>query len=311
MLGVCDGTRVISSGTGSLKRDLLFFDRLVLLGGKQGLAVLQNSERNSLKYRGLADELEYLFGTPYFESYSSDATMAEIGDPQSDDDRSANRAIAWIHDREQDALRLKEELESGPATKEKLQAVIDVREEQVSILTRLEALRRTRLGERATSNEPIPTSSCFHGAPLVGDVIRITIKLVPSLDCNTPWEDIFALKSDKDVTERARKLRLWAEDQVGLGDPISRLSERIADTVSDYERVLTAYKVKYNSSMIQTVVAGGLIEDVVKLRLEKAASRFFSARIAKADLLIAEAAIPGRELSLVTIIRDKLRSSQP
>ena len=68
---------------------------------------------------------------------------------------------------------------------------------------------------------------------------------------------------------------------------------------------------KYKSSVMRSVIVGaaGILEDMLKLRFEKAADRFFSVKTARADMLLAESNAVGKELSLVTTLREKFGDS--
>lgn len=308
MLGICDGTRVIGPGSGSLKRDLLFFDKLILLGGSEAAATLRSLSKLA-EHRELADELEYLLDTPFFESAIDNDAMRRIKNPSTEEEESINLDIEWLMLREQEVTTLRQEMSNNTPDRKKLEKIMGLRQEQVNMLTRLAAIRRSRRGLLAVSNEPMPSERVSpRRSSVVSDVIQVSINMVPVPDDLTPWEDIFAIKEDKDVSERARKLRLWAIDQDGSQTPLAHLAEKMADMVSDYERVLGAHRIKCRSSLLRSVVVGaaGMLEDLVKFRFEKAADRIFSAKISKADMLLAEAAAPGRELSLVTVLRDKL-----
>lgn len=308
MLGICNGPRLVTQGLGSLKRDLLFFDKLVLLGGQQLIISLRAgpSKRN---YRRLADEVEYLLETSFFAASSSSKVVYDIHLPneslQSD---SFQQAKLWYWQIEEVRNRLKAESQQKRSQRLR-QKLTSLRDMQISLITRLEAERLNDEGQLATSNEYLPID--ILGKPFTacaGDVIQLSIKSVPLPDDGVAWEDIFALRMDQEVVDRARKLRLWAIDQAQSDMPLSHLEEKIADLLADYERSLKAHKVKYKSSTMRSIVVGaaGVLEDLAKLRLEKATDRFFSLRTSKADMLLAEASAPGRELSLVTLLREKL-----
>ena len=142
-----------------------------------------------------------------------------------------------------------------------------------------------------------------------GQVVELTIQRVPVPHENTPWEEVFAIKDNPDIQMRARKLRLWINEINKPGMTLQRVDEYISDAVSDYENYMKAQKIKLRSSIMKAAVigVGEFFEDLLHARIGKLASRAFAAQEKHADLVIGEARAPGRQLSLITALKEKIR----
>jgi hypothetical protein len=305
MLGLCAGGHLVSRGPSFLKRDILFFDKLVILGGQQLVTALRmNATAQSNQF---ADEYEYLFQSPLFEvSTSREVLLRLLNEPSGENSEDSRET--WFRSVQESIDSLKRKRVRGTVSANISKKIRHLRDIQGNLITRLEVERLAKQGILATSNDPLPAGDLNLGfAPCAGDIIRLSINLVPVPSASTPWQDIFALKADKDVVDRARKLRLWAIEQAKSETPLPQLGEKIADLLADYERALAAHKMKYTSSVLRSVIVGaaGVVEDIVKFRFEKAADRLFSIRTARADMLLAEASTVGKELSLVTKLTEK------
>jgi hypothetical protein len=138
----------------------------------------------------------------------------------------------------------------------------------------------------------------------------LAIKRVSLPDVLTPWDDIFALKQDTNLQDRARKLRLWATDLLKSGHDIKLADEYLADALSDYENHIRAYKMKLSSSILRSVVVGtaDFAEDLMKLRLGNVAAKLFAAEEKRADFLLAELKAPGRAVSLVSLLNERFNT---
>jgi hypothetical protein len=180
-----------------------------------------------------------------------------------------------------------------------------------SLSTRLAAACLTNHGTNAVSTHAMPLVA-GRGDPVrslsTGSVIQLAIKRVLIPDERTSWEDIFALKQDQGLQDRARKLRLWASKTARSETSLAVVEEQIADLLSDYETYLRAHKLKYTTMTLGAIVAQGaeLIEDMAKLRFGKLADKLFSVTKSKAEMTLSEMKAPGRELSIVTFLNERL-----
>jgi hypothetical protein len=304
MIGIDDGTTLIRD-LGHLKRDILFYDSMILMGAEEVSRLCRLDITDVVSFEHVADEIDFLLSTPYFAAKPFRTPSIPLRDA-SDDERSALRDAVLAYENVTSAIAELERDQSEMRDKDELRRL---RATQFSLVTRMEAVYQRAGGRLAVSNCPIPSAPSNGTQGLsVGNVLQLVINRV-SIPCETtPWQDILDLKSDKDLVDRARKLRIWAMKTASSETSLQVAEEHVSDLISDYERYLHAHKLKFTSTAIQAVVVGAadLLEDIVKFRLGKLARRVFAARAFQAEMILSEAQAPGRELSLVTVLNERL-----
>lgn len=301
MIGVDDQAQTLGGSPSQYKRDLLFYDGMLLMHSNVALNEWRHGYYSKTKYHAFADEMEYLLDTPYFAPADQLAGVPIWG-PAVEELGTALREVDLLL---QQALPRDSRLTVSIEEFSRLQGL------RASLSTRLAAASLTNHGTAAVSAHKMPliaTGGATVPSLGAGDVIRLAIDRVLIPDERTSWEDIFALKQDSDLQDRARKLRLWAVKVAKSETSLGIAEEQLADLLSDYERYLRAHRLKYRTMTLGAVITEGaeLIEDVLKLRLGKVAGRFFSATKTKADMTLSEMKAPGRELSIVTQLNDRL-----
>lgn len=300
MIGVDDRAQTLGSSPSQYKRDILFYDGMLLMHSNVALNEWRYGSYSKAKYRAFADEMEYLLDTPYFASADRLAGVP-ISGPAVDELGAALR--------ETDQL-LQQALPPDSGLSVPIEEFSRLQGLRASLSTRLAAASLTNHGTAAVSAHTMPLVATGAAVPSLGagEVIRLAIDRVLIPDERTSWEDVFALKQDSDLQDRARKLRFWAIKTAKSETSLSVVEEQLADLLSDYERYLRAHRLKYSTMTLGAVITQGaeLIEDVLKLRLGKVAGRFFSATKIKADMTLSEMKAPGRELSVVTQLNDRL-----
>lgn len=300
MIGVDDRSQTLASSPSDYKRDILFFDGMLLMHSTAAINEWRYGAHNLAKYQAFADEMEFLLESPYF--FPSDRLAGvPISGPAVEE---IGTALREVDERLQVALPPNSGLTVPIEEFSQLQGL------RASLSTRLAAASLTNHGTHAVSAHTMPLIA--QGAPVqslsAGNVLHLAIKRVLIPEERTSCEDIFALKQDINLQDRARKLRLWASKTAKSETSLALVEEQLADLLSDYETHLRARKLKYTTMTLGAVVAQGaeLIEDVVKLRLGKLAEKLFSATKTRADMTLSEMKAPGRELSIVTHLNEKL-----
>jgi hypothetical protein len=282
------------------KRSILFYDHILLLHSSEMLDSGQSDPFPNGVFRRRANELEFLLESPYFLPGDKMAGIPVQGS-----------AAETLHTALSEVLAQKAHILTLEPSDANVERAVKLHALSMSLETRLVAECLTQHGEYAVSSFTIPSAFSL---PLstklhVGDAIELAIDQVMIPDETTAWENVFELKADKDLQDRARKLRLWAVKAARSEESVHILAEQIADLKSDYEAFLRIHRVKTSLTTLRAVVTGfaGAVEDVLKFRLEKLAARFFSAALIKADMTMAEMKAPGRELSLVTVLNERMR----
>lgn len=300
MIGVDDRSLTLGSSPSDYKRDILFFDEMLLMHSTSAIREWRYGAHNRAKYQAFADEMEFLLESQYFSS-SDRLAGVPISGPTVDEIGTALREVDE---------RLKVALPPDSGLTVQIEEFHQLQGLRASLTTRLAAASLTNHGTYAVSTHKMPLiAQGAHVQSLsAGGVLQLAIKRVLIPDERTSWEDIFALKQDKGLQQRARKLRLWASNTAESETSLALVEEQLADRLSDYETYLRAHKLKYRTMTLGAVLVLGaaLIEDVIKLRLGKLAEKLCSATQAKADMTLSEMNAPGRELSIVTHLNQRL-----
>jgi hypothetical protein len=300
MIGVDDQALTLGGSPSQYKRDILFYDCILLMHSNVALDEWRYGSHSKPKYHAFADEMEYILDAPYFAPASRLAGVP-ISGPAVDDLGAALRELDQL---------LQKALPRDAGLTVPFEEFMRLQGLRASLSTRLAAASLTNHGTAAVSAHKMPLVATGAAIPSLGagDVIRLAIDRVLIPDERTSWEDIFALKQDHDLQDRARKLRLWAVKTARNETSLTIAEEQLADLLSDYEHYLRAHRLKYSTMTLGAVITEGaeLIEDVLKLRLGKVARRFFSVTKTKADMTLSEMKAPGRELSIVTQLNDRL-----
>lgn len=142
-----------------------------------------------------------------------------------------------------------------------------------------------------------------------GDVIQMVIARVPLPAENTPWQDILEVRDNKDLMIRAKRLARWSREVASQNLNLKDADDFISETLYEYETYMAAHKIKSEYASLTAVSVGiaDVVEDICKLRFGKLVGRFASFKVQRADMILAEMAAPGRELSVVPAFKQQLR----
>jgi len=142
-----------------------------------------------------------------------------------------------------------------------------------------------------------------------GDIAVIATEYVsPNIDMLT-FEEVCDLRNDSEFRSRRRKFMNWIH-QINTNDKDRKLIvDIVLDMKSDYENYLRLTNIALRTSMMELCIAGttGVIEDIIKLNIEKLVRRVFTCRKEKALLLLEEIKAPGREVSVLSWIDKELK----
>lgn len=285
-----------------MKRDILFFDRIAVRGGTRMIDSWRTGRQfRSEEDRAFADELEALFDTPHFTSLdeSIDAIRPKLSAAVAEEYDAVTR-------RTSEAVRIL--LSDAEETSDSLR-IAELGRHWRGLRIRAHAAVINATGGLATANCEMPILDVVSPAGVQdGEILHIAIDRVKLPDETCAWETIFDLKDDRDLQDRARKLRLWAAELSRPGMTAALAAEHVADTLADYERYMSAHNLKFVSGAMKAAIAGTaeILEEVSRMRIGKLLQRVLGMRVAQGELLMAEQTAPGRQLSLVTALNAKL-----
>jgi hypothetical protein len=282
------------------KKSILFFDEILLLHSETAVARWRDDGNDIPEYYNYADEMEYLVETQYFLP-SGKLAGVPISGPSTVELSAALTEVGQ---------RIGEAVDKERGLLLPIDKFTELHALNNSLMTRLAAASLCEFGQPAISVHRLPSRVSGKRQTMleVGDVIQLAINKVLVPDERTSWEDIFLLKEDREVRDRARKLRLWATKTAKNTSSITQAEEELTDLLADYERFLRAHRLSYQYAGFSSVVTGsaGILEDVVKLKFENLAGRLFSVKKAQAEMALAEMKAPGVDLSLITYANERL-----
>ncbi|MEM9388685.1 MAG: hypothetical protein AAGA68_26830 [Pseudomonadota bacterium] len=309
MIGTTHAWDLTFTGLGGLKRDFLFFDQLALVTPTSTMARWRGLY-GKRRHREWADELEYLLSTG--EVIGSDHYLEIRRSASAPPNEAVDEYIRLVRRNQEifDELdKLMHQAREDGAQPPDLDRVQRLSNLNRSLQVRSCAQQFCIEGREAVCIDGLPDPMGLQSTVLTsGDMLRLAIDNVPLVSDTTPWQDLFELKSDADLVARARKLRLWAREIAASGYDAAYAKEHLDDLLNDYERYLALHKAKYTRGIISAFLAGSaeLIESIGGLKLGKIVQCVLSARGQKTDLLISELEAPGREVSMISRLRDEL-----
>jgi hypothetical protein len=307
-------TRAAQADFGAWKRDILFFDKMFVADARSAIGVWRNSpfgDRTTAPRQ--ADELEYLLASDFF--ISNDDSARDILSITKDKELY-KKFKPYIDAIDKVFSKYKPKLE-GFKNWDDLQSRMS--DTDVRIWGSIHSVLMLELEASFQQHQGI--DAVLHGIPTwmqpqesgvrPGHAIELALANVPVPAETVAWEEIFAIKADPEMAHRARKLHLWANEMAKPGMTVERLIQYIQDSISDYESYMRANRIRFQSSILKTAVVGTaeLFEDILHVRLGKLAARLFSVEEKRADFILAEARAPGRQLSLISAVKGKLRTS--
>lgn len=319
MLGINDAGSYLNNGLSSLKRDILFFDKIALTGCNNVIKMGRHLGGCNLD---VSNDLEFILDTSYFEVQRDDDLFDHISNANTDEKKYFNQILNELLESSANIIDRKyktsawidigfniDKYKTFSLSRAEMDEVSRQSELHSSLFLRAIVAKLQVNGLNAVSTYRIPPwTEKIEPKLNVAEVLGLAIERVPVPDDNVPWQDILDMKEDRDLADRARKLRLWATKIAGSESSLASADEQISDLLADYSRYLAAHKIKTSSTILEAVVVGtaGMLEDLVKLKFEKIAQRIFSYRKFHAEVLMSELKAPGRELSIVTTLQDRL-----
>lgn len=306
----------------SLKKELFFFDKVHIVGLRQMLPGYDfDEERKIVKnYSNTVLDLHY-------SQYKID-----FGDEES---KYVLSEIEWLADKGKIILNDRDILFGRKVSKDMSKYTNDLMRISQYFLNKSEELLKKK-SLQSTFIEMaheiiIRENYCFFNSrqnveayPIVNklslpdeissqrlDVIKVVIKNIPTLDKNIPWTDIFQFKEEEDTRFKFLSLRSWISDITSSKLNKNEIEEKIEYSFREYEKHLEINKMKYEKSILETVIVGGaeLIENLLKLKIGNIAKKFFDYKQLKINVLESELKAPGKEIAYIDKIKREFTSS--
>lgn len=141
-------------------------------------------------------------------------------------------------------------------------------------------------------------------------IVEVLLKQFPVLPEGTPWEDVIEWRNDKDAMIKLRRLKHWINtisERNAIN--INHLEDEVLCLLDEYEQYMDIKKKKYTYTPIRALLttAGGMLENVAKLRLEDLADLPFQISERKALIAESELDAPGRELAYIVATKERFR----
>jgi hypothetical protein len=171
--------------------------------------------------------------------------------------------------------------------------------------THIAALRLRQLGIDAVPVNPtLPNIG-----PRASVALSVLVRSFPQPAQDTPWENILALKSDPQTSEKFVRLRRWIQDIAKTNVSADELEDKVSWLLYDYGNHMRVYEAKICRNALDTLIVSTaeFVEDVVKLRLSKLAKGLLSVSARQAEIDAVELKAAGRELAYISHIAKELR----
>lgn len=283
----------LNNNRGKMKRDLLFFDKICLLGANNIVEKNSGPDANEIEYlmrkeivfdTGIVSKLYEAKEQLY--SKTSDFTTIEEFEVEGDNTDLINSFCSLL----------------DPSAKPY---------EMFDFLARSESVR-LRQTENLDATPILVDEKSFEflDSSEKSDIIQIAIKAMPIPNDLTAWEDIFAFKQDEESKQSLLALRTWITKIAKQGFRKNEIKEELEYLLEQYEVQLKKRKIKYqNGTLIELVAVGSqfvtainsfgnkyslLIGTVATILLHK-----------KIKLLKNERVEIGKEIAYISMTREK------
>lgn len=140
------------------------------------------------------------------------------------------------------------------------------------------------------------------------DVIDVVIDHLPTPEDNTPWEEIYEVRSDPETHRKFLALKQWINETAKLKLPPNEVNDKLKSLIADYEAHMRSHKIKTRLEAFKTILlaevgistAGWFAGFTALAGLAGAiAAPLFSLKMTQIGLTEEERKAPGKELAYV------------
>lgn len=139
-------------------------------------------------------------------------------------------------------------------------------------------------------------------------ILEVVLKKFPVIDDSVSWEQLIDFKNDSDSKRKFLALRNWMID-ISKGNFNSReVSEKFDHLYSEYESHIKKHKLKTNAGFIKTfsITTSEILEDLVRFKWSKTVKAGFEVFEKSSKLTEIESNAPGKEIGYVYDLGQKL-----
>ncbi len=316
----------------SLKRDLLFFDKVFVVGMHEWLEVFEEelflNEKSIIEKKGLLPLHDFIIYNGLFEMYSQ--IKNNFGNLenyhkkfQTEEQQFRNESLDYLI-KENKVIYDVSFL--NVATNNNIYSVINsvinskLENQQNSARDFFELcnlchdlkVRIVSATHDKSKHYVLPCeSSVYHVEGLTDikqDVYHLLLNDFPIINVSgVPWEAIFNFKNDSDAKNAIWGLRNWITSISKSDKNIIEIEEEYRYLKYKYESAINLHKLKTSSTVFQTVLSttAELIENVTKFKLQEISNLFFKFKENRVQLMEIELNSEGNQLSYLFKLNQK------
>lgn len=301
----------------SLKRNLLFFDRMGVLHLEDLLTLLREQQPPWIKDSlSLANEFEWLRDQNLIFEINYDklprptnADMAgqfiELFSLANRVSHEASGLLSELLEFTKKANKANVSLDELPTAKLKLdklqraaaefhsRAVAIPLNESPSVIATPVIETMARLPKELRSKEV--------------DIINIVLEKIPTPASSTPWEQILDFKNDSDSRSKLIGLRQWTSAISKENLSVKEADEKLQWLLNEYTKHMEYHKMKTQIGAIKFMLISGaeIVENLARLKFGEVAKTILSTKSIRTNLMEAELSAPNRELSYLHLVNEK------
>jgi hypothetical protein len=278
------------------KRELLYFDHVVVVGLADGIEALRQSGKN--RYAAYAANLEWLVARGLLSEHDPEAhPLTAAAAAELERANSAARKAADLWERQQHLLQ----------NAKARQAAYQLAHDRIwsSFDSNAYSARAAAVQLTSATTDAValisPSSMLSTGGLTPGDVIEMILGDIPIPADSIPFEEVISFQAAPETRGHIVALRRWSRQIAKATVGAVEAAQEIEHLTREYQRHMEAQKLKYERGILEVAVvtAADMIESAMKLKLKSLAESMFKIRRARADLLEAEAKAPGREIAFL------------
>lgn len=140
-------------------------------------------------------------------------------------------------------------------------------------------------------------------------IIEVILSKFPVIDDNISWDAIIDFKSDPESKRKFLALRNWMIDISKSNYSISEIDEKLEYLLNEYTVHLEKHKIDTQVGFIKsfTITTLEVIENLAKLKLSKVAKTLFEINEQSSKLLEIDENAPGKEIAYIYNTHKKLK----
>jgi len=295
-------------GSSQLKRDAFLFDHLIIPGVKDFLNLFPSHFAENKKNMS---ELVQDHVLNYFDNIQYLFDLEYIIDPGFDINTLINSGANFSECAQKEPLYYFDLIEvDGDLKYANKMPYVDTRNE-VEIIKHSYEILKNNDDTLVVGNPILLTTSDQDVEQNKSDgqeIMNVILSDISMPSQELVWDDIFELKSDKDLRNSFHKLRMWIKKAVSTNRNPSDLIDEYLDLRNDYEKYMTLTNKKISNGLFESLVtiSAEILENFVKLKFKNLAQLPFLIKNNRLKIQLEEFNAPGREVGYTYKISQKL-----